>query len=561
MVSAQALFLKHWLSRHTWVLGTLHNPEEEARKRELYAQGVKRWAVPNLFELLPVVMQFSVFCFSIGAFFAMFVSNSPGTWTVGIVTFIGILYWWAGYWIVRDSYTPFTLSRRPVLKMIRTWTEYTRRSMHEKVLNRDDAHVAILNRLFTHTSMTPNNSSILIQLFSLPVEYPQIRTKSLAPWSALSSLLPSMLMEMYSHPGCNLLPVLRLCLLVSDRGQSEQLLVNKEAKRAYSTIKTSSSNPLQNLYLHLLLSQLHATAGDTNHWQDACGTLVRLEYSAEHTSELVWLVDSIQLYTLWIEEDFTTRIVEFLRGVVVYLAKCPGDEHNGDLLRTAIIMAAEWLMSRQSPDNESLPRRWFLSSSDVRPLEGEDEGEGEGNRKMFVLVKDQRLPPSESLRRTINLYQDSQKTDSSSGFIIRTLLILFMAIESFAAENNGESISDAVPRIQRGDLRCALEGLWDLWEGGFNDSDLLRFVLTFVVPLSSPVGDKQSSIVIPLLEEYLQQVNDSPALITENAFRFLDAALEHSMTTGTSRDELELQLQDVQLPNPWFALHIYHTPT
>ena len=166
----------------------------------------------NLFELLPVVMQFSVFCFSIGAFFAMFVSNSPGTWTVGIVTFIGILYWWAGYWIVRDSYTPFTLSRRPVLKMIRTWTEYTRRSMHEKVLNRDDAHVAILNRLFTHTSMTPNNSSILIQLFSLPVEYPQIRTKSLAPWSALSSLLPSMLMEMYSHPGCNLLPVLRLSL-------------------------------------------------------------------------------------------------------------------------------------------------------------------------------------------------------------------------------------------------------------------------------------------------------------------------------------------------------------
>jgi class 3 adenylate cyclase len=49
---------------------------------------------------------------------------------------------------------------------------------------------------------------------------------------------------------------------------------------------------------------------------------------------------------------------------------------------------------------------------------------------------------------------------------------------------------------------------------------------------------------------------ESPALITEKAFRFIDAALEHSLTTGTTRDELELQLQDVQSPNPWLALHI-----
>jgi hypothetical protein len=157
--------------------------------------------------------------------------------------------------------------------------------------------------------------------------------------------------------------------VVSGQGQSEQLRVNREAKRVYSTIKTS--NPLQNLYLHLLLSQLHATAGDTDHWQDACRILKCLEYSEEHTSELVWLVDSIQLYTLWIEEDFTTRIVEFLRGVVVYLAKCPGDGHNADLLRTATIMAAEWLMSRQSSDNGNLPRRYILSSQDVHSDEGE----------------------------------------------------------------------------------------------------------------------------------------------------------------------------------------------
>ena len=335
VASGQALFVKQWLSRHTYVFGTLHKPEEEARKRELYAQALNRWAIPSLLALLPLVMQLSLFLFAIGAITTMSLSNDLGTWTAGIVTFVGLFFWCHGLYIARDSYSPFAPSFGPVFNMVRTWFECTRSSMHEKALNDDDAHVAILNCLFTHTSMTPNNSSIFIQLFSLPVEYPRIRIKSLAPWSGLSSLLPSMLMEIYSHPGCNLLPVLRLCLLVSDQCQSEQLLDDKEAKRAYNAIKTSSissSNPLQNLYLHLLLSQLHTTARDTNHWQDACQTLVCLEYSAEHTSELVWLVDSIQLYTRWIEEDFTTRIVEFLRGVVVYLAKCPGDEHSVDRL-------------------------------------------------------------------------------------------------------------------------------------------------------------------------------------------------------------------------------------
>jgi len=322
--------------------------------------------------------------------------------------------------------------------------------------------------------------------------------------------------------------------------------VNKEAKRAYSTIETS--NPLQNLYLHLLLSQLYATTKDTDHWQDACRILKCLEYSEEHTSELVWLVDSIQLYTLEVKVDFTTRIVEFLRGIVVYLAKCPRDEHNEDLLRTATIMAAEWLISRQSSDNGNLPPRYILSHQDV--------GSDEENQEMFVLVDNQRLSPSERLQRTLTLYQGSQKTDSSSDFVIRTLLIPIMAIESFAAENGGVSIPDAVPCNQRDDLRCSLEGLWDLWEGGFNQSDLLRFVLALVVPPSSPGEGTQSAMIEPLLNEYIQQIDRSPARITEKAFRFISATLEHSLTTGTTKDELDLQLQDLRSLDPWLSLHV-----
>ena len=352
-------------------------------------------------------------------------------------------------------------------------------------------------------------------------------------------------MEVYSHSRHNLLLALRLCLVVSGQGQSEQLRVNREAKSVYSTIRTSI--PLQNLYLHLLLSQLHATAGDMGHWQYACRILKCLEYSEEHTLELLWLVDSIQLYTPWIKEDFTTRIVELLQAVVIYLTKCPGDEHNGDLLRTATVMAAQWLISREVDDNGNLPWQYILSPRDV--------DSSEANWETFALVNKRRLSPAERLGLTISLYEILQATVFQWASVIRTLVIPVMTVEGFVAEKTGESISDAVSRIQSGDLRSALEGLWDLWEGGFNQSDLLRFVMLFAVP-SSSAGDTQSSMVILLLKEYLQQTNESPALITEKAFRFINAALEHSLTTGTTRDELELQLQDVQSPNPWLSLYI-----
>ena len=526
LVGALAMSFKIWLwdRAHNW--GTVHNPEEQARNRELYAKYSRH--IPVLFGLLPFLAQVSVASFWMGAGFA----RDPfiGNLVLGLL-YLGTL----GYLVTRSNFQ--IKGRKP--------TEFrSKSSPHEAALGPEIVYVDISNCLFKHTSMAPKNFPIFIQLFSLPIEHPRLRIRFLEPWSQLSSLLPSVLMDIYSRSRFNILPALRLCLVLSGQGQSEQPWMSKEAKRAYSTIKTS--NPLQNLYLHLLLSQFHARFEDTDHWQDACRILRDLEYSKEHTSELLWLVDSIQLYTLGIKGDFTTRIVEFLRGVVVYLAKCPGDENNGDLLRTAAIMAAEWLISLQSSDNGNPPWKYILSRQGVHS--------GKTDQKAFVLVENRGLSLSERLQRSINLYLDLLRTDSSSDFVIRTLLISIMAIESFAAEKEGKSISDAVPCIQKGDLRCSLEGLWDLWEGGFNHSDLLRFMLTLVVPTG--VQGTQGSMAILLLNEYLQQINGSPAQITEKAFRFVSATLEHSLTAGTTKDKLDLQLPDVRSLNPWLSLHI-----
>ena len=546
-ISVLALLLKHWLWIHTPKSRAHHIPEKQAIQRELNAQSYWRNNLLFVFGCLPFLMQIAVYFFFLGCAFTM--ESLGSKWEAALGFNMSGTNKGVSFLVSTVLFTLVTLG--PLIWHGRYAFSVLSLDLAERILARmfdpapdpEVVYVDISNCVFTHTSMVPKNFPIFIQLFSLPVEHPRLRITSLAPWTHLSSLLPSMLMEISSQSRFNLLPALRLCLVVS--GQSEQLWVNREVKRVYSTIKTST--PLQNLYLHLLLSQLPATAGDTDHLQEACRILKCLEYREEHTSELVWLVDSIQLYTLQIKGDFTTWIVEFLRGVVVYLSKCPGNEHNGDL-RTATIMAAKWLISRQSCHNGNLPVKYIISTEEVH------SGEGEGKRKTFVLVKNQRL--SESLQPAVKLYRGLQKTDSTLDFVIRTLLIPLMTIEGFTAEKNGKSSSDAVPRIETGDLRCALEGLWDFWEGGFSQSDFLQFMLTLVTPPSSPAGDTQSSTVILLLKKYLQQTNESPAWITENAFRFIDAAFEHSLTTGTTRGELELQLQDIQFPNTWLALHI-----
>jgi len=536
-----ALVLKRRLWGFFSSSGTHHNPEEQARSRELFSQRLRRRGMPTPFRILHRLMVISggSILISFGlSIFSWFGSASLPLPVVQVCTALLFL---------RLSVVQLPVqSRPPNGEAVHPWGRWVISAFsHEVDPDPEVVDVGISNFLFIHTSMVPKNFSIFIQLFALPVEHSRRRITSLVPWSQLSSILPSMLLKIYSQSKLNPLPALRLCLVVSGLNQSEQPRVNKEAKRAYSTVKTP--NPLQNLYLHLLLSRLYATTEDTGHWQEACRILKCLECSEEHTSELVWLVDSIQLYTLELKVDFTTRIAEFLRGVVVYLAKCPGDEHNGDLLRTATIMAAEWLISRQGSDNENLSRRYILSRQDV---------DSDENQEMFVLVDNQSLPPSERLQRTIRLYQASQKTDSSSDFVIRTLLIPLMATESYAAQKEGKSISDAVPCIQRDDLRCSLEGLWDLWEGGFNQSDLLRFVLALVVPPSSTEGGTRSSMVVPLLNEYLQQINRSPARITEKAFRFISAALEHSLTTGTTTGGLDHQLREFRSLAPWLSLHV-----
>ena len=165
LTSTQTLDLKHWLSNHMGNREILHNPEEEARKRELDAQGINQLAIPSAFELLHFYLQYAVSCFLGGALCAMLVSGLSIAVAVQIII-IAILFVWhfAYQYIFRGAYTPLSIHWFMIFTMVRTWTKKSQSFLHEDDLDPEIVHVGISNRLFTHTTMDPNNFSIFIQL-------------------------------------------------------------------------------------------------------------------------------------------------------------------------------------------------------------------------------------------------------------------------------------------------------------------------------------------------------------------------------------------------------------
>jgi len=65
--SVLALLLKLSLHDYKRHLKPFHNPEEQVINRELYAHGLRRWAIPSLFELLFSLIHYSLVLFLVGA--------------------------------------------------------------------------------------------------------------------------------------------------------------------------------------------------------------------------------------------------------------------------------------------------------------------------------------------------------------------------------------------------------------------------------------------------------------------------------------------------------------
>jgi hypothetical protein len=158
--SVLVLSLKHWMRYYALNLKTFHNPEEQARNRELFAQGLKRWAIPSLFELLRSFMQLALYLFFVGAMFAMFPLGVGVYMALLVTTVIACSLWQLIYRQTRhDPYAPFVFSK-VIWKVPRAWRR-ERGFLHEAILDPEIARVGISNCLFIHTSMVPR-----ISLFS-----------------------------------------------------------------------------------------------------------------------------------------------------------------------------------------------------------------------------------------------------------------------------------------------------------------------------------------------------------------------------------------------------------
>jgi len=168
---ALALHLKYMLWRLSSSSGTYHNPEEQARSRELLAQRLRSRRIPSRFDVLTLFMVLSETCFSIGCVL-MIMELSPFVVLVFLVFQLGTVILFRNPSV--DS-LPAQQSRPPNGKAVRRGRGIINASSRKADLDPKIVDVGIPNFLFIHTSMVPTNFSIFIQLFALPVEHSRRR--------------------------------------------------------------------------------------------------------------------------------------------------------------------------------------------------------------------------------------------------------------------------------------------------------------------------------------------------------------------------------------------------
>ena len=146
LISAQAIQLKRWIPEYAGNWEMLQDPEEQARKRELHARCLKRRYIPSMFELLPLLILFTVFSFALGSTFTMVLFNPIAIHPMSAAGGIAILYLWRAHRIQMESpLTPYELSRPPFITafIILFWREEARSSLHEDALDAEIARVGI----------------------------------------------------------------------------------------------------------------------------------------------------------------------------------------------------------------------------------------------------------------------------------------------------------------------------------------------------------------------------------------------------------------------------------
>ena len=88
-----AMLMKHWLRLFERGLRWIPDPEDRAKTREFRMLGVQRWELSQMVELLPLLVQISLFLFAIGLVIFLFHISTPSFGVTIVIFGVGIFYY------------------------------------------------------------------------------------------------------------------------------------------------------------------------------------------------------------------------------------------------------------------------------------------------------------------------------------------------------------------------------------------------------------------------------------------------------------------------------------
>jgi hypothetical protein len=88
-----AMLIKSWVREFDRGLRAMSLPEQRAKTREFRYLGMERWKLPEMVGVLPLLIQISLFLFSIGLVLFLFHTSGPSFGVTTAIFGVGVLYW------------------------------------------------------------------------------------------------------------------------------------------------------------------------------------------------------------------------------------------------------------------------------------------------------------------------------------------------------------------------------------------------------------------------------------------------------------------------------------
>ena len=557
-------------------------PEERARARELRLQGVKRWKLPWVVALLPLVIQASLGLFFVALILMLFDLHRPTAYFTLVILGTGMLFYLSTSVIsALDTNAPFT---SPVSKALRVLIDMRWSQLHQILslmisrliwrpggttcIDADDAQViwptqgtetrlAIYNRLYAATSKAVENLPVFTALFDQWVHTPRLRPRSLTHWRPILPLIQPYLSNSPLSKDFGLRSVARLFLcfdLKEEKGK--QAVIEALGENDGDTPKPSS---IDQLYIHLL----HQPDPD---WSLACQVVLKLESDSGTITELRWILNWITFRFLNQGQEFPNErdsswvssmrnIIPFLCSTAIYIFqnKIVNDDHRlFDLLLIVTRSIADGLTKVDRP----------RPSTKLRGSQTSSEGIYEG---LFVSVRDFLVPPESQWEFIRDLYAASSSSAAGTNRDFTLLVILLMISTLSAAEYSHVDASitytyDPFINLKK-DLPVLMDGLCEMWQANHADHYLLTGIAVWLLNQScgsfrKPSPDAQQSSFQELLNAYDSYTSGAMPLATSGAHQFIGAVLSFSLKLFNWG--MKWQPQTLELKNPWLVMHIHN---